>query len=277
MENSSENFVTKPLTRSQIYYRNNREKVLDKQKAKFLQNPEEHNKKSNDYYHKNKDKIKARNRKRYFEKDRERSLTYAKKHRSENSDKYKERSKNYRERNVDKLRVDAKQYREKNKNQIKERYANRMKDPVKKQERKNKLSEYYQENKEKILKISIEYAQNRSKTDPLYAFTKRIRSMISVAFRRRGYTKRSKTQSILGCSFEYLKTHLESKFEPWMNWDNKGLYNGTEFYGWDVDHIIPLSTARTLEELIKLNHYTNLRPLCSKINRDIKRDKFDFQ
>ena len=24
---------------------------------------------------------------------------------------------------------------------------------------------------------------------------------------------------------------------------------------------------------IKLNHYTNLQPLCSKINRDIKKDK----
>jgi len=27
----------------------------------------------------------------------------------------------------------------------------------------------------------------------------------------------------------------------------------------------------TEEDVIKLNHYTNLQPLCSKINRDIKR------
>ena len=25
-------------------------------------------------------------------------------------------------------------------------------------------------------------------------------------------------------------------------------------------------------ELLKLNHFTNLQPLCSKINRDIKKD-----
>ena len=35
---------------------------------------------------------------------------------------------------------------------------------------------------------------------------------------------------------------------------------------------VPLSLAKSEEELIKLNHYTNLQPLCSKINRDIKKD-----
>jgi hypothetical protein len=57
-----------------------------------------------------------------------------------------------------------------------------------------------------------------------------------------------------------------------MTWDNKGLYNGELNYGWDIDHIIPTSIANTEEELIKLCHYTNLQPLCSKINRDIKKN-----
>lgn len=56
-----------------------------------------------------------------------------------------------------------------------------------------------------------------------------------------------------------------------MNWENRGLYNGELNYGWDIDHIIPLSSARTEEDVIRLNHYTNLQPLCSKMNRDIKR------
>ena len=58
-----------------------------------------------------------------------------------------------------------------------------------------------------------------------------------------------------------------------MTWDNYGLYNGAEKYGWDIDHIIPISNAVNEEEIVKLNHYTNMQPLCSKINRDIKRDK----
>ena len=58
-----------------------------------------------------------------------------------------------------------------------------------------------------------------------------------------------------------------------MTWENKSKYNGEFNYGWDIDHIIPLSTAKTEEDIIKLNHYTNLQPLCSKINRHIKSDK----
>jgi hypothetical protein len=58
-----------------------------------------------------------------------------------------------------------------------------------------------------------------------------------------------------------------------MTWDNYGLYNGELNYGWDIDHIIPLSSGKTEDDLINLNHYTNLQPLCSKINRDIKKNK----
>ena len=59
-----------------------------------------------------------------------------------------------------------------------------------------------------------------------------------------------------------------------MNWDNYGLYNGTENYGWDIDHIKPSSLAINEEELLKLNHFSNLQPLCSYINRDVKIDNY---
>ena len=58
-----------------------------------------------------------------------------------------------------------------------------------------------------------------------------------------------------------------------MNWDNYGLYNGELNYGWDIDHIIPHSLGKTENEILKLNHYTNLQPLSSHTNRDIKKDK----
>ena len=80
----------------------------------------------------------------------------------------------------------------------------------------------------------------------------------------------------MGCSFEEFKIHLESQFEPWMLWDNRGKYNGELNYGWDIDHIIPISTSQTVDDVIRLNHYTNLQPLCSKINRDIKRNNLFF-
>lgn len=43
------------------------------------------------------------------------------------------------------------------------------------------------------------------------------------------------------------------------------------------DHMIPVTSAKTEEEIIKRNHYTNLQPLCSKINRDIKKDKLEYE
>lgn len=76
----------------------------------------------------------------------------------------------------------------------------------------------------------------------------------------------------MGCNHIDLKKHLESKFENWMTWDNHGKWNGELNYGWDIDHIIPLSSAKTEEDIYKLNHYTNLQPLCSQINRYIKKD-----
>lgn len=90
------------------------------------------------------------------------------------------------------------------------------------------------------------------------------------------YKKNSNTINILGCNFEEFKAHIEAKFEDWMSWENYGKYNGDFNYGWDFDHIIPVSSAKSVEEVYMLNHFSNFQPLCSKVNRDIKRDKVDF-
>ena len=135
---------------------------------------------------------------------------------------------------------------------------------------KNKSKIYRINNKEKI---NLHF-KNRKSIDPLFKLSTNIRSMICDCFRRNGYTKNSKTYEIIGCSFEEFKNHLESKFESWMNWDNHGLYNGELNHGWDIDHITPNSSAITEEDIVRLNHYTNLQPLCSYTNRYIKKDKY---
>ena len=43
-----------------------------------------------------------------------------------------------------------------------------------------------------------------------------------------------------------------------MSWDNYGK--------WHIDHIIPLSSAKTEQDILKLCHYTNLQPLWAKGN-----------
>jgi len=94
-----------------------------------------------------------------------------------------------------------------------------------------------------------------------------ISSLIRQSFKCKGLEKPMRTTEILGCSIIEFKEHLESQFEEWMSFGNHGKYNGEYNFGWDIDHIIELKTAKTEDDIIKLNHYTNLRPLDSKINR----------
>lgn len=183
-----------------------------------------------------------------------------------NPENKKTHNKKRYENNKEKLKLQNKENKNKNFNNKKYREKN-----------KEKINEnqkiYALNNKEKINAYKREYEKNRMKIDPLFKLTKNIRNLIGTSIKRQGFAKNSKTIIILGCSFEIFKNYLESKFEPWMTWENKGNYNGELNYGWDVDHIIPISTAITEEDVIRLNHYTNLQPLCSKINRDIKKDK----
>ena len=177
-----------------------------------------------------------------------------------NKDKVESQQKKWRDKNPDKVNTYVKNYSKNNPNKIRE---NRKK--------------YYLINKEKEIKNYNEYRINRKITDKLFKLKSNIRCLISNSFKKNKFKKTSKTANILGCTYEEFKIHLESKFESWMNWNNKGLYNGIENYGWDIDHIIPLSTANTEDDVIKLNHYTNLQPLCSKVNRDIKKNNIEYR
>ena len=151
----------------------------------------------------------------------------------------------------------------------------------------NRQKIYYIENKERIKESIKKYQiENKNKlnnrrkirlsNDPLFKLKCNLRRMNSRALENKGFKKSIKTEQIIGLSFNEIKLYLESKFKNWMNWENYGLYNGNENYGWDIDHIVPLNFGTTKEEIIKLNNYTNLQPLCSKINRDIKKGKMDY-
>ena len=75
-------------------------------------------------------------------------------------------------------------------------------------------------------------------------------------------TKPKKTMDIIGCNPIELKNRFEFLFEDWMSWDNYG-------YGknkWVIDHKIPLSSAKNIDDLYSLCHYTNLQPLSWEDN-----------
>jgi len=138
---------------------------------------------------------------------------------------------------------------------------------------REKGRQHYKENKPAKLQYNLKRHHER-KHDPLYRLKKNVRSLIRLKIVEGGYTKKSKVQDILGCTFEEFKLHIESQFEPWMTWDNYGNpkdgiveLNKT----WDIDHIIPTSSAITEEEVLNLNEFNNLQPLCSYVNRYVKR------
>lgn len=135
---------------------------------------------------------------------------------------------------------------------------------------KESYKEYREKNKESIRKNKREYFRERVKVDLLFKLTNRIRNLVRVSINnfKDGSIKKSNTTSeILECSLEEFFYHIESQFSKWMTWDNYGKYDGEYKRGWDLDHIVPVSSATTEEELLKLNHWSNFQPLCSKVNR----------
>lgn len=95
----------------------------------------------------------------------------------------------------------------------------------------------------------------RKVIDPaFYKADKAIRALICASIKFKGFKKNAKTTALLSCSIEEFKKHIENQFILDMNWFNHGSM-------WWFDHICPCSQAQNEEELIKLQHYTNLRPM----------------
>lgn len=105
-----------------------------------------------------------------------------------------------------------------------------------------------------------EYKRNRRLKDPIYKLTDNVRARLTDYLKTTGITKSKRTFDIVGCSPPELKEHISNQFIDGMSWDNYG------YYGWHIDHITPLSSAKTEEEIYKLAHYTNLQPLWAEDN-----------
>lgn len=85
-----------------------------------------------------------------------------------------------------------------------------------------------------------------------------IRSRLAKAFNAKGWKKSRRTEEMIGCLFDRLVLHIERQFLPGMSWENRS--------EWHIDHIVPLASASSLEEMERLNHFTNLRPLWASDN-----------
>jgi hypothetical protein len=223
------------------------------QKKYELKNKEKRAARKKELQQENKEKIKEYNRKRYLElkeilteEEKNKKLETAREWKNKN----KEKTKEYYLSNIEKIKESQKKWRNENKEKRKE----------------------YRKQYSIIENIN---RKEKRETNPLYKLTCNIRKNINNAIKSNGYTKESRTHEILGCSYEQFKEYIENQFESWMSWDNYGnpkdrIYELNK--SWDIDHIIPIASYSNEQELLELNHYTNLRPLCSYYNRFVKRD-----
>lgn len=144
-----------------------------------------------------------------------------------NPEKRKESNKNYREANRDKIRELGKKRRT--------------------------------EQSDKISEISRQSVIKRMNENPLIKlkYSLRQKSLTAVKNSKHGGEYYC---TLLGCTYDFLKSYIESQFTDGMTWENQGKY------GWHVEHIIPLNQAETEEELYKLMLVENIRPLWGKEN-----------
>lgn len=161
--------------------------------------------------------------------------------RSKNSEKQKETTKRRRAKNPELARQKEREWYKNNKEKIRAR----------------KKELYYQDH-EKTKEYFKLWVREQRENNPLFVLAMRIRQRTRYSFVRRKISKNKSTQEMLGCNWEEFKAHIESQFTEGMSWDR--------FKEIHIDHVIPLASATTEEELIKLAHYTNLQPLWAKDN-----------
>jgi len=200
-------------------------------------------------------------------------IKHVSKYTSANKSKVDERLAGYRERNREKLRLNAEKYNSKPETKInmrKYRIINRKK-------LRKKEKEWREKNPDKHKEIAKRKSAKQAKK-PMRRLRTNVSRSISLRLKRVGVYKGGKSSfDFLPFTLDELRKHLESQFEPWMNWGNYGVYkvstwkdNDITSWKWQVDHIKPHSEFPYIsmedENFKKCWSLSNLRPLSAKQN-----------
>ncbi len=212
--------------------------------------------------------------KKYAEQHKEERLLYQKQYRDNHVEERKAYNLKHKEENSEKRKI----YYIENKNKIRERKQKHYQENRDKEI--EKALDYFHNNKEERHKYNKEYrnthkkelAQRRRKyrEDIIFKMKDQVRNLIGDSFRRRGYTKKSHTYEIVGIEWDDFYIYLLKTFKETYgtDWDGREKVH--------IDHIIPLATAKTEEEVIRLCHYTNLQLLKGEDNLS-KGDNLDWE
>lgn len=118
---------------------------------------------------------------------------------------------------------------------------------------------YYKAHKDEIIARELEYVKQKRLNDPVFRNKARVRARIRKLVNSRGGKQSKRTQEILGCDFQMLWEYLLFTWEH--NYGKK--WSGEPY---EIDHFVPLATAKTPEDVEKLCHYSNLQMLTPEDN-----------
>ena len=207
-------------------------------------------------------------RKEYYDTHADRAREYSRQYNKDHQDEIRVKSKIYRQEHKDEIRERDKRYNEAHKEQIAERRKIWAREHAEQLAERNK--KYRAENAERISQRRKEYAKKNRKritkyyldkraTDPLFKLSTQIRGLIRISLKKKGYGKDTHTYEILGCDYKTLWAHLK---QTWLK--NYGQeWDGEDYH---IDHIVPLATAKTEQEVKDLCYYKNLQLLKPKDN-----------
>jgi len=108
---------------------------------------------------------------------------------------------------------------------------------------------------------NVIYHRKRREVDLVFNLKRAIRGSMCVWFKSATKGKSYKlehTEELLQCSLEFFIEYIQKQFTEGMTLENYGQ--------WHLDHIIPLATAKTREDVVHLSHYSNFQPLWAKDN-----------
>lgn len=243
-ENNNKQIYCSKLCRLKDWKIKNLEKIKESKRIYRIKNRERYREHARKFYHKNRDKLLLKNKQYHIdnkEKIQKRKKQTNKIYKQKNKEKIEKQRLEYRKKNRKRLCENQKEYYRKNKKFIlgRERV-------------------YAKNNRDKI----NSYAKEKYNKDVSFKIAQNIRTRMRKALKTQKTLKRNKTVNLIGCSFHFLKTHIEKQFKEGMTWENHG--NN----GWHIDHIIPCASFDLTdpEQQKKCFHYTNLQPLWASEN-----------
>lgn len=153
--------------------------------------------------------------------------------------KEREKKTNRKQQNKERL----KRFRENNPEKIKEYNKKYRKKIESKQKKKERNKKYYIENLEHKLGNILRYR-------------------LWYSLKRESIEKNLSSMTLVGCTKEELIKYIESKFQEGMTWENWSMN------GWHIDHIRPIASfdLSDPQQLHECFHYTNLQPLWAEDN-----------